>query len=89
VYSERTLIGVRSTVLWYVLYMSMYSIVYSVFQNVPCTLLEMACTLMARVEYIVLWLYSESTFGAQRGVREVQPEYTSCAEYSVEYVKYK
>ena len=87
---ECTLIGVRSTVLRYVLhaYFAMYSIVYSVLQNAPCTLLGMACTLMGRVEYIVLWLYSECTFGAQRGLRKVQPEYTSCAEYNVNYVKY-
>ena len=40
VYCECTLIGVRSTVLWYVLlvYCVMYSIVYSVLQNAPCTL---------------------------------------------------
>ena len=31
-------------------------------QNAPCTLLGMACTLMGRVEYTVLWLYSEYTF---------------------------
>ena len=64
------------------------SIVYSVLQTAPCTLLGMACTLMGRVEYIVLWLYSECTFGAQRGVRKVQSEYTSCAEYNMKYVNY-
>ena len=52
------------------------------------SLLEMACTLMARVEYIVLCLYSERTFGAQRGVRKVQTEYTACAEYNVKYMEY-
>ena len=46
------------------------------------------CTLMGRVEYSVLCLYSECTFGAQRGVRKVQTEYTSCAEYNVKYVEY-
>ena len=64
------------------------SIVYSVLQNAPCTLLGMACTLMGRVEYSVLCLYSECTFGAQRGVRKVHTEYTSCAEYNVKYVEY-
>ena len=46
------------------------------------------CTLMGRVEYSVLCLYSECTFGAQRGVRKVHAEYTSCAEYNVKYVEY-
>ena len=70
------------------MYFVMYSTMYSVLQNAPCTLLEMACTLMGQVEYIVLWLYSGCTFGAQRGVRKVQSEYTSCAEYNKKYVKY-
>ena len=40
VYCECTLIEVRSTVLWHVLYTYcvMYSIMYSVLQNAPCTL---------------------------------------------------
>ena len=41
-----------------------------------------------RVEYSVLCLYSECTFGAHRGVRKVHTEYTSCAEYNVKYVEY-
>ena len=49
-YCECTHIGVWSTVLWYVLYAYcvMYSIVYSVLQHAPCTLLEMACTRMGQ-----------------------------------------
>ena len=37
---------------------------------------------------LVLCMYSECTFGAQRGVRKVHAEYTSCAEYNVKYVEY-
>ena len=88
-YYECTLIGEEYgtfvctlCVLCYVLYRvlctskcAMYSVENGVFSH-------------GRVEYTVLWLYSECTFGAQREVREVQPEYTSCAEYNVKYVEY-
>ena len=73
-------------VLCYVLYRvlcaskcAMYSVGNGVYSHGPS---RVQCTLS------VLCLYSECTFGAQRGVRKVQTEYTSCAEYNVKYVEY-
>jgi hypothetical protein len=74
----------------------MYSVVYSVLQNAPCTLLEMACSLMARVEST---LYSGCTLtvfrvyfriseirrsGVQHGIHEVRKKYI---KYKREYIK--
>ena len=82
VYSDRTLIGERSTVLWYVFYVysGMYSMVVLCTSKCAMYSVEMACTLRCRVEYIVLWMYSA-----------LYSEYTfEFAEYmyNVEYVKY-
>ena len=62
-------------------------VLYCVLCTSKCAMYS-ECTLMGRVEYSVLCLYSECTFGAQRGVRKVHTEYTSCAEYNVKYVEY-